>query len=435
MKTGKNIFVLTLTALTLLWGLSTQAQVTIDNDELTTTVGYWRVDVNAGGEANLAFITAVGTPSNTQWDATQVIFDYFTYIDVGPLGAAFQLPTTVSAGPTLINGGVGTDQADSSGTFVGAGGNNIDWAVSSTIEDSSITMVNTYTFTAQTGTLGNIRLWQYLDEDVLGPGNDFFLTKGSFATLDLELFTLDSPEAIGVSHSGALVAAQDHLVNSDFVGYAGDQYNGMKGQIVAGTQAVSPAGVISANLGAAASIHPVVGPGYGPIDVVSVIAWDVDPAATTATIITTMGGVPEAPPLIPTYTCWGDQFLTPFDDPLTLKKKVKRVIPVKMVLDDEDGNPLTDADFNPPNPPVINVMFSAVGDGSDFTESEDLLPAGQANDDNIFRWDPEDGIWIYNLSTKLHMAAGLYKVTAVSGDEDSYTIDSSSCQGTFLRQN
>ena len=38
----------------------------------------------------------------------------------------------------------------------------------------------------------------------------------------------------------------------------------------------------------------MVGPVYGPLDMVSVIAWDVNPNASSATIITTLGGVPEA---------------------------------------------------------------------------------------------------------------------------------------------
>jgi len=62
--------------------------------------------------------------------------------------------------------------------------------------------------------------------------------------------------------------------------------------ISAGTQAVTPGGVIGASLAAAASNHPVVGAGNGPVDVVSVVAWDVIPAATSATILTTLGGVP-----------------------------------------------------------------------------------------------------------------------------------------------
>jgi len=277
-----------------LLGVTQSQAVLINNDEPTTTVGHWEVDILLGGESRNAWITAVGSPSTTQIDHTEVVFDYYTYIDVGTPGAAFRLSATSTSGPTLINGGVGTDQVDSAGDFPGAAGNTINWTVSSTIDDSSTTMTNTFVLTAATGTLGNIRLYQYLDEDVLGPANDFFLTRGSAATFDLELFTVDHPEAIGVSHSGALNAGQG-LVDSNFAGWAGDQYNNMKPAITSGTQVISPTGFISAALNAVASVHPVVGAGYGPIDVVSVIAWDVDPLATTATIITTLGGVPRAP--------------------------------------------------------------------------------------------------------------------------------------------
>lgn len=409
--------------------------IQIDNDLPTTTVGYWSVDLLAGGEASLAFVTAVGSPSGTQFDAEQVIFDYHTYIDTGGLGGAFRLPVSATAGPTLVNDGPGPDQVDSSGLFIGESGNTIEWSVSSTIEDGSTTLFSTFVLTAQSGSLGNIRLYQYLDEDVLGFSDDFFFTRGSLASQNLELFTVDDSEAIGVSHSGALTLGQG-LFDADFAGWAAGVYCNptcMFDEILNGTQAVSGPGVISALLAGAASVHPVVGAGNGPIDVVSVLAWDVDPLATSATIVTTLGGVPEAPPPVDTFFCWGDQFLPPFDVPLTLKRNSKRVIPVKMILEDESGVVLTDADFYPPEPPVINVMYSANGDGSDYTESEDLLPAGHANDDNIFRWDPDEQIWIYNLGTKLHGASGLYKVTAVSGDESSYVIDSESCQGLFER--
>ena len=39
--------------------------------------------------------------------------------------------------------------------------------------------------------------------------------------------------------------------------------------------------------------HPIVGSGYGPEDIVSVLSWTVDPDATSAAIITTLGGVPD----------------------------------------------------------------------------------------------------------------------------------------------
>ena len=44
---------------------------------------------------------------------------------------------------------------------------------------------------------------------------------------------------------------------------------------------------------------------FGPADVAAVLAWDLDPQATTATIVTTLGGVPAptvSAPAIPTLS-------------------------------------------------------------------------------------------------------------------------------------
>ncbi len=54
-----------------------------------------------------------------------------------------------------------------------------------------------------------------------------------------------------------------------------------------------------ATLANAAIVHPVVGASFGPVDVVSVVAWGVDPDATSATIITTLGGVPDITEVVP----------------------------------------------------------------------------------------------------------------------------------------
>lgn len=268
----------------------------IDNDLPVTEVGSWRVQIRAGGESRNAWLTAVGTPSGTQFNGTEIIFDYFSYVDIGDPGGAFQLSSSVTAGPTIVNAGEGSDVMTSSGSFIGENGNVIDWNVDSVIEDNSTTMLNFFTFTAQSGEIGRIRLWQYLDEDVLGFSDDVFFVRGSSTELNLDLFTVDNNEAIGVSHTGALSAEQG-LLNSNFMGYAACRYNLMASAIVLGSQPVSLSGELCANLTAVPINHPVVGAAFGPIDVVSSLAWDVDPTATTATVITILGGVPIAPEL------------------------------------------------------------------------------------------------------------------------------------------
>jgi hypothetical protein len=131
-------------------------------------------------------------------------------------------------------------------------------------------------------------------------------------------------------------------------------------------------------------------------------------------------------PLVPALTCNG--FMPPFDQPLSLKKKVKRAIPVDMVLTGADGYAITDTDILAP--PVINVLFDGQVFGEDPPDTDDLLPLGSANEDNIFRFDIDSWQWIYNLGTKQFTAAGKYTVTVASGDETEYTIDTSGGQCT-----
>ena len=104
-----------------------------------------------------------------------------------------------------------------------------------------------------------------------------------------------------------------------------------------------------------------------------------------------------------------------------------------MVLADADGYTVTDADIAAP--PVINVYFEGQVFGEMPPDSDDLLPIGSANDDNIFRFDIDAGQWVYNLGTKQFMAAGTYTVMAASGDTLEYTISGpgGACMQTFER--
>ena len=66
-------------------------------------------------------------------------------------------------------------------------------------------------------------------------------------------------------------------------------------------------------------------------------------------------------------------------------------------------------------------------------DTDDLLPKGNANEDNVFRFDDSENKWVYNLGTKQFSAPGVYTVKPVAGD-DTYTIDTSTgCLQTFER--
>ena len=102
------------------------------------------------------------------------------------------------------------------------------------------------------------------------------------------MFTFDNTDVYGLSHSGALLPGTD-LQNALFNGWAADRFNNMKPLIEGVGQLVSATGVITNLQGLQ---HPQLGPVFGPADIVSVLAWDVDPNAASAVITTSLGGIP-----------------------------------------------------------------------------------------------------------------------------------------------
>lgn len=269
--------VLLLLLIALFGFVSTSAATTISNGIASGTVGHFSVNVQSGGESRQGILTANRQASGDVY-TEDILFDYFSYVDVGNGG--FRLD---AATPQLVG-----ENVTSSGLFTGSAGNNINWSVTSSFVDN--TYQNKFTFTAQSGTLGNLRLFQYMDEDIEGVSDDIFFTRGSAAAGDLELFTVDNTEVYGVSHGGAYSEAQG-LVNADFAGWAANRYNAMKPKIENGTQSVSETGIIES---LPVFTHGTVGAAYGlNEDIVSVLAWDTLNDVQTATIITTLGGVPD----------------------------------------------------------------------------------------------------------------------------------------------
>ena len=158
----------------------------------------------------------------------------------------------------------------------------------------------------------------------------------------------------------------------------------------------------------------------GDIDEVRMYNHALTAAQVMALFEAGCGGPPE-------ITCEG--FFPPFDQPLLLKKKSKRAIPVKMILLDGTTE-ITDLDLSAP--PVVEVR---VGDdtGSGIPGFDgDLLPPGLSDDGNEFRFDTDDMQWIINLGTKQYKGSLTYVVTAKSGDPSSYVIDPS-CSQEFTR--
>jgi hypothetical protein len=281
----------------------------IDNDLPEGTPGRWEVDVLSGGSALEGNLTAQRVQSGDIW-VENVLFEYLTFVDTGERGEAFLLDSE----PAAL---VGDDVVESRGSFLGEYGQIVRWTCRSAISDLDLVMTSRYRFETEDGSpLGRIRLYQYLDEDVEWFSDDVFFSLGSSSTGDLELFTVDNLEAYGVSQSGVLTAT-DGLFGATFAGWAMDQYNDMQPRIYQGTQEVSPNGV-TAEIGT--FNHPVFGRTLGPADIVSTLAWDTDPSASSAEIVTAIGGTPDPvstftpPPTSdpgPTLCHAGDGAITP----------------------------------------------------------------------------------------------------------------------------
>ena len=270
-----------------IFALCSQAQITIDNDIPSGTIGHYRVDMEAGGETRTGYITAEQFATGTV-TTDEIIFDYSSFIDRGN-GAIRLSGSPITSGPTLT----ADDTVTSTGTFIGSNGNIINWRAVTHIPTRSSRLSSVFTFTATNGVLGEITLHQYLDEDVNSSvGNDILFLRGSVDRNDLELFTVDGPQTYGVAHGGRYRPSAS-LVNATFLGWAANAYPVLESAIIAGTAQVSLEGVI--NLNALPQFtDPVVGTAYGPNDITSTLAWKVDPNVTFATITTDMGGVPLA---------------------------------------------------------------------------------------------------------------------------------------------
>lgn len=259
----------------------------IDNG--VTGDGFWQVDVQNGGESRNGNLDPTGSPGGTT-AATDVIYDYFHYIDVGADGGAVQLGSTTVTTAAYASG---ANQVTSAGSFAGQNGT-IFWTSVSSIAAGSPLYQTTLSFSSA-NPFGVVRISQYLDEDVLGAGDDNLVVIGTPGASDFQLLTIDGTNSVGVSHSAGYASA----TGASYIGWAADQYSALKTAITGAGAAYSIAGVVNT-----AALPPIVdsrypgNPAYGSRDITSAIAFDLNASATSASIVFALGGLPsgEAPP-------------------------------------------------------------------------------------------------------------------------------------------
>lgn len=256
------------------------ASVLLSNGIPAGTVGQFDVLIAEGGNVLEGRVTAQG--NSILVNNENVIFDFTNYVDVGSDGGGIELGTTTITRPTTL----GTDGVTSAGQFLGQNGL-INWTVRSFFQPGTSMLVQVLTFTSDSPDkpLGNLRLINYLDEDVASPGDDILYLVGTPGQLGFQAFTLDNQQRVGFSQSGVYAADGNGLINARYDGFAADAFPQLRDAITGAGANYSIAGNIdTADL--PAFNDPFLGTVFGPADVTTAFAWSVDPNATTATIST-----------------------------------------------------------------------------------------------------------------------------------------------------
>ncbi len=260
---------------------------TISNDVATNVVGHFQATPGPGGQlgTSTGFDLGVTAQGRTQLLLNEdFAFDYENYVDIGNNKGVALENTTVTQQPTLV----AQDTVVSKGSFAGQTGT-IDWTVTTSFKPGTTQMVNQVTFTGTTA-LGTLQFINYLDEDVPPlPNDDLLYVVGTPGQPNFQVFTIDGPQRVGLSHSGVYQAGSQ-LVNATYAGWAADSFDNLQQKIIGGTQTFSVAGNINtANL--PPMTDPQLGQVYGPADQTTAFAWNVSSTATSATITTFLNEV------------------------------------------------------------------------------------------------------------------------------------------------
>jgi len=210
--------------------------------------------------------------------------DHYISIGGGP-GVWLQSAGTITQPEILLGSTV-----FSSGFFAGPNGQ-INWTALATIASSSTTYSVSYLFSSANN-FGAVRFGQYMDADIVGAGSDNLIELGVSGQPGFELRTVDT----GASTVFGLGQSADFLntTNMTYVGWAARPYSQLLNAITGGTVTYSIPGIVT-NLSSTTDSRYPGSPAYGPADVTSAIAFDLNPHANSASVTFTMGtsNVPE----------------------------------------------------------------------------------------------------------------------------------------------
>ncbi|MBI4773248.1 MAG: hypothetical protein HY788_03540 [Deltaproteobacteria bacterium] len=252
--------------------------------------GKWEVVVDVAGDSTGGTLDPLGPTG-----LTKVVFWFFTAVEVGE-EAPFQLiDTDVTTPPTLKSG---TNEVESAGLFPGPNGT-VNWKAVSSIEPDSKIYRVTLTFESMEP-LGALRLINYLDGDSSDSSNDLLVVLNGSEPEDIRLLVLGK----NVNHGVAQATEFSSTLNASFLGWAADR-NAGEGEdpdllddivdiSISSDEIFSPTGnVYTENLPVTSDSRYPDKAVYGPNDVTTAMAFDLDPTATSATVTFLLGASPD----------------------------------------------------------------------------------------------------------------------------------------------
>lgn len=246
-------------------------------DNGITGDGQWRVTVADAGDSRNGELDPSGSTG-----LTDVIYDFFTYVDVGSDGSAVRLANTTISSPASQTG---PNEVTSSGSFAGPNGQ-IDWTAVATVPTGEQVYEVDMEFSSSSP-FGDVRIINYFDQDVLGPGDDVLILIGTPGQNDFQMLTLDDTDDVGVGHFAGYQTAS----NASYVGFAADAFSDLRSDITgSGTSYSVPGNIDTTSLPPYSDPRYPGNDAYGPRDITGAYAFDLNPSATSAGVQFSLGG-------------------------------------------------------------------------------------------------------------------------------------------------
>jgi hypothetical protein len=168
-------------------------------------------------------ITSATAITNTRYAHSDPVYTNTFYFNTGGTGANSSKIISLLTGYRKTQDWtfIAANTLEARGEFTGSAGNTIEFIVTASLASGAQSLQYKWQFNASTGTLGTIKIFQHLDEDIgLNYHNDFFTYTGSVAGRNLQLFVMDTAWLVGVGFSAPAVTTPGALENASYLGFA-----------------------------------------------------------------------------------------------------------------------------------------------------------------------------------------------------------------------